>query len=160
MSMCGWGSRELTSKQGTFPLIMLLSFQLLDWAICSQPCKLGGEEFLCVNICLWQTGPRAVASCGRRLMEVEVWPGAGGTGQGWLLWALCSSLLWLCCLTPNTGLVTPRNYWAPVWPGAHSHSTAFLWPSHHSGSLSLGATITLELASFLGCPGTDKSPFW
>lgn len=25
MSVCGWGSRELTSKQGTFPLIMLLS---------------------------------------------------------------------------------------------------------------------------------------
>lgn len=24
MSVCGWGSRELTSKQGTFPLIILL----------------------------------------------------------------------------------------------------------------------------------------
>lgn len=48
MSVCGWGSGELTSKQGTFPLIMLLSFWLLDWAICSQLCKLGGEEFLCV----------------------------------------------------------------------------------------------------------------
>lgn len=55
MSVCGWGSRELTSKQGTFPLIMLHSFWLLDWAICSQLRELGGEEFLCVSICLWQT---------------------------------------------------------------------------------------------------------
>lgn len=84
MSVCGWGSRELTSKQGIFPLIMLLSFRLLDWAVSSQLCKLGGEEFLCVSICLWQTGPRAVVPCGGRLMEEEVLPGGGGTGQGWL----------------------------------------------------------------------------
>lgn len=157
MSVGGWGSRELTSKQDTFPLIMLFSFWLLDWAIRSHLCKLGGEEFLCVSICLWQTGPRAVAPCARTLMQEEVLCGGGGPGQGWLL-----------CVHPCCGFAAVHQTRVCSPPGiielqcdrGSQPLKALLWPSHRSGSLNLGATITLELAMFLGCPGTDKSPFW
>lgn len=103
MSVCGWGSRELTSKQGTFPLIMLLCFGCWIGQYVPSYASWVEKSF---SVSVFASGSRT-QSCGAMGKETH----GGGSVWWWRhragLVALCPSLLWLCCPTPNMSLVTP-----------------------------------------------------